>query len=81
MNVTVLAFARIREILGGGAHRMELAPGSTARDLWRALAGRSTAIDLLAASTRIARNGRIVTLDEPLFDGDEIALLPPAGGG
>ena len=29
----------------------------------------------------IARNGEYVTADEPLADGDEVALIPPVSGG
>lgn len=81
MRVNVLAFARVRELLGGNVHVVELPLRSTARDLWSALSERTAELGPLAESTRIARNGRIVSYDEPLQDGDEVALLPPAGGG
>ncbi len=29
----------------------------------------------------VARNRRVATLDEPLSDGDEVALIPPVAGG
>ena len=32
-------------------------------------------------STRVARNGSIADPSEALRDGDELALLPPVGGG
>ena len=35
----------------------------------------------LAESTRIARNGAIVDRAEALREGDEVAFLPPVGGG
>lgn len=81
MRVRVLAFARVRELLGEGAHDLELPGGSTAGDAWNVLAQRADGLRALAQSTRVARNGRIVTSTEPLHDGDELALLPPAGGG
>jgi molybdopterin converting factor small subunit len=50
--------------------------------VWDALRSRERRIDALASSTRIARNGRVVALlGELVMDGDEIALLPPVGGG
>lgn len=80
MTVRVLAFARVRELLG--PHRdIELPSGSTAGALWDELAQSCEGLPQLAHSTRIARNGRVVQRNERLEDGDEIALLPPAGGG
>ena len=46
-----------------------------------ALAHDAPSIEALAESTRIARNGRIVMRTQPLSEGDELALLPPVGGG
>ena len=55
--------------------------GTTVAGLDRA-GGCNSDIGVLASTTRIARNGRVVALlDEELADGDEIALLPPVGGG
>ncbi|HTU82809.1 MAG TPA: MoaD/ThiS family protein [Candidatus Acidoferrales bacterium] len=81
MNVRVLSFARVREVLSSGQMTLDLADGATAADLWSALERGCPPLRELAASTRIARNGRVVDGCEPLRDGDEIALLPPVGGG
>lgn len=82
MQVRVLAFARVRELLGDGELTFDLPDGATIGDVWQAAVDRNEAIAALATSTRIARNGRVVndTL-ESVGEGDEIALLPPAGGG
>lgn len=76
----MLAFARVRELLGP-PREVELPPGTTAGALWDDLAKTCQELPQLAQSTRIARNGRMVPREERLEDGDEIALLPPAGGG
>jgi molybdopterin converting factor small subunit len=82
VKVRVLAFARVRELLGAGSQILQVEDGASVGDIWDALADRHGAIAELAASTRIARNGRIVTdPSERVQDGDELALLPPAGGG
>lgn len=81
MRVRVLAFARIREILGAAHRDVTLPDGSVAGDAWDALAGEVPGLVPLRASTRLARNGRLAAGDEPLHDGDELALLPPSGGG
>lgn len=78
----MLAFARVRELLGAGSQELQVEDGASIGDVWDALADRYSAIAPLAESTRIARNGRLITdANERLEDGDELALLPPAGGG
>ncbi|HTX56552.1 MAG TPA: MoaD/ThiS family protein [Candidatus Acidoferrales bacterium] len=82
VNVRVRAFARLRELLGEHEFEMQLPQGATLADCWEAVRARNPRIDALASVTRIARNGRVVALlHERVTDGDEIALLPPVGGG
>ena len=81
MRVKVVAFARVRELLGFGERIVELPAAGSAADLWNELCARCEALRPLTESTRIARNGRLVERAEKLEDGDEVALLPPAGGG
>lgn len=82
MRVRVLAFARLRELLGGPAHELQVEEGATVADVWDALADRFAAIAPLGSSTRIARNGRVVNdPGEHIQDGDELSLFPPVGGG
>ncbi len=81
MTVRVLAFARVREILGSNDSTLTLNDGARVSDAWAAVVERAPALAPLARSTRVARNGEIVSGEEPLQDGDELALLPPSGGG
>jgi molybdopterin synthase catalytic subunit len=77
----VLAFARVRELIGSAQLSLELPKGTTLRDCWRVLLERFPSLAPLQNSTRISRNGRIESLDVLVEDRDEIALLPPVGGG
>ena len=81
MTVQVLAFARVRELLGFGARSVTLGEGATLEQLWDQLAGDAHELGALRASTRFARNGALVAGATAMQDGDEIALLPPVGGG
>ena len=81
MTARVLAFARLRELLGFGEARIEIADGTTLDGLWARLAKEAPPLAELRASTRFARNGELVGGAELVHDGDEIALLPPVGGG
>lgn len=80
-TVRVLAFARARELLGAAEFPETLAADSTLDDLWASLAARCPALTPLRRSTRMALNGRLAEGNERLVSGDEVALLPPAGGG
>jgi molybdopterin converting factor small subunit len=77
----VIAFARLRELLGTHEQTLELGQGASIADVWAQLAAAHRELGAERASTRAARNGAMVGFDEELRDGDELALLPPVGGG
>lgn len=81
MRVRVLAFARLRELLGFGQRDVDLAAGATLDSLWSQLMPDGHTGSALRASTRFARNGALADGGTALYDGDEIALMPPVGGG
>ena len=80
MTVRVLAFARARELLSADHVTLNLAEGACVRDAWAALLASAPALRD-AGVIRIARNGRVADPDDALSPGDELALLPPVGGG
>lgn len=81
MRLRVIAFASLRELLGNRELELELAERATVEDAWRNLARRFPELEPLRASTRLACNGALTAPDRTLADGDELALLPPVGGG
>ncbi|HEX4014409.1 MAG TPA: MoaD/ThiS family protein [Candidatus Cybelea sp.] len=81
MNVRVIAFANLREILEPSLRSLDLPQGALVAEAWTELERLVPALRAHRSSLRIARNGRIAGSDEPLVDGDELALLPPVGGG
>lgn len=81
MQVGVLAFARVREVLGFSERTLDVPPRATGAAIFERLCAQTPAFEELAASTRIARNGTLVDAAAAFSEGDEAALLPPAGGG
>jgi MoaE-MoaD fusion protein len=81
VRISVLAFARLREVIGAPERSLELPARASVEDAWEALRRDFPAISDERSSTRAARNGRLVSFDEGLAEGDELALLPPVGGG
>jgi molybdopterin converting factor small subunit len=81
MALRVLAFARLRELLGFGERTLEVGSSATLEDVWMSLTAASPEAGRMRASTRFARNGVVVDGATRIADGDEIALLPPVGGG
>jgi MoaE-MoaD fusion protein len=80
VRVLVRLFASYREAAGRGHFDLELPPGSTVRDAIERIVKEHP---LIAEGRQIviAKNREYVGLDEPLADGDELALIPPVSGG
>jgi molybdopterin synthase catalytic subunit len=78
--VLVRLFASYREAAGVGHLQIELPPGATVRDAIREVL-REHPLVAEGRQLVIARNKEYVQPDEPLADGDEVALIPPVSGG
>jgi len=81
MRVTVLLFARLRDIAGASHLAREVAPNATIGTVWRELAGEYPALGQYERSISSAVNADYARMDRPLCDGDEVAFLPPVSGG
>ena len=82
MNVTLLYFAAVRELVGKDEEKLAL-PSSvkTIGDLAAHLPTVHASLEGRLASVRFARNETFATNDERLEEGDVIALIPPVAGG
>ena len=79
--IRVIAFARVRELVGFSEREFGLAETPTVGALRARLEGDAPELARLRSSTRVARNGLLVDDSATLSEGDEVALLPPVGGG
>jgi MoaE-MoaD fusion protein len=78
VRVVVRLFAGLRERAGTGREEVDLPDGARAEDIWAAL---SAKLGDRPDGVVLAVNRRYVADDEPLREGDEVALIPPVSGG
>jgi len=81
MKVRIKFFAAPREALGTGEVEQELPSGSRVQELMALLWKEYPALRPYACLTRIAVNRKYVAWESELHDGDEVACVPPVGGG
>ncbi len=81
MTLCVMVFAHLKSALGTDALSLNLPEGTTVRDLLSHLRSAYPLLTQWLESTRVAVNGEYATLETPLREGDEIALIPPVSGG
>ena len=79
MTIQVWYFASLRELVGRGRERREVAEGATPASVLREVLGSERAAH--ASGVAFAVNRRHVPGDRALRDGDELAFLPPLSGG
>ena len=81
VSVKVRFFAAPREAMGANEIQVQLAAHSTVDDLIRHL---TESFPILRPHVRflsVAVNRAYVGMQTELYDGDEVACLPPVGGG
>ncbi|MBX3467507.1 MAG: molybdopterin converting factor subunit 1 [Planctomycetes bacterium] len=80
-ELEVHLFASVREAVGRDRVRVALDAPARAADLLDGLAREHPAIAAARRSLAVAVNQAIVGPDHALAPGDEVALIPPVGGG
>ncbi len=81
MRVRVVYFGILRDMAGHENESVELADGARLAELYSDLQQRIPGLSKFANSIALSINYEYSTLDAPLRDGDEVALLPPVSGG
>jgi MoaE-MoaD fusion protein len=81
MRIRVLFFGLLKDICGHAEDLLELPEGATAGSVFEHYAGMFPKLRGMAASVVLARNHEFSKPEAPVFDGDEVALLPPVSGG
>ncbi len=81
MRITILAFARLRDLVGAPRLERDVPAGATVENVWQTLAGEFPAAAPHRASLSAAVNAEYARFSTPVADGDEVAFLPPVSGG
>jgi molybdopterin converting factor subunit 1 len=81
MRITILVFARLRDLVGAPRLVRDVAAGSTVEDVWRALAGEFPAAAPYRSALSAAVKERYAKFSTTVTEGDEVAFLPPVSGG
>lgn len=82
MNLTVLYFAAVGDLVGRAEERLEVPPSvTTVGALASHLVALYPALSDRLRYVRFARNEAFADASERLEDGDVVALLPPVAGG
>lgn len=81
MNVKVRFFAAMREAMGKTELVLELPPGTTVQRLTDLIAERYPVLHPYLNAALVAVNRRYVLPQTELQDEDEVAFVPPVGGG
>ena len=80
MTVTVLLFASYADALGKSSMQLEVAPGSTVRDVLSALAALPGG-HRLPPRPLVAIDEGYASIGTELRGGEEVAVIPPVAGG
>jgi molybdopterin converting factor subunit 1 len=81
IRVKVKFFAGPREALGMGEIEMMVPKGTRVSDLIERLVDEYPVLASYARFLNVAVNRAYVSMQRELHDGDEVACLPPVGGG
>jgi molybdopterin synthase sulfur carrier subunit len=82
VRVKVLYFAVLRDLVGRSEEGVDVPPSvRTVGELARHLESVEPRLSGRMTHVRIARNETFARDDEPIVDGDTIALIPPVAGG
>ena len=81
MQVHVLFFASLADLVGARRLRMDVPPGTTVGDVLETLTGTHPGMKSYRRVLLTAVNQEYVPAAHTLADGDEVAIFPPVSGG
>jgi molybdopterin converting factor subunit 1 len=81
MQVRVLFFGALKDVVGRAEEQLHMEPGTDIARLFAQYAERFPELRRYQASLLYSRNREFVGHEQRLEEGDEVAFLPPVSGG
>lgn len=81
IQVQLLLFAVLRDIIGIDERSLQLPAGTRAQDVWQQLRSNHRELQHYERPPLTAINESYASPDTPLQDGDQLAFIPPVSGG
>jgi molybdopterin converting factor subunit 1 len=81
VRVKVLFFGRLKEVVAGAEHAIEVGEGATLEEVFSRYAAQHPELARYRSSVVATRNQEFSPWDTELHGGDEVAFLPPVSGG
>ena len=81
ITLNMLYFAMFREQIGKSEEQLSVPAGTIAGDIFNLITDNYPALAGMHNSTLVMVNQEYAEPDQPLQDGDEVALIPPVSGG
>ncbi len=81
MKIKLRLYAFFRQIFGAPEISYEIAEGATAGDLLEDIFRTHPTLEKSRGHVVVTINNTAVKLTEKIKEGDEVAILPPVGGG
>lgn len=81
MQIKVLLFAQLKEMVGASDIELELPKGCTGKELVEKLVSHCPDIGSLRDSLMLSMDDDYITENDEILEGSEIAVLTPVSGG
>jgi molybdopterin synthase catalytic subunit len=81
LEIQILYFATLRDLIGKNKENLTLPSESTVGDLKQQLSARGERIAMAVETALFSINREFAFAEEPLSDGDEVGVFPPVSGG
>jgi len=81
MRVTILLFARLRDLAGSAELVRDVPAPATVQTVWSTLVGEMPTLREYERTMSVAVNADYSKMSASVREGDEVAFLPPVSGG